>query len=162
MAALGCTGESDSWQGQQANVRRIFEVFRTSVPSLTQCFPLPWAELSEGILCSADVYSRFAHYLLYQYTIGEGAKNAGEHLRASSVLNFLGCLINLAAAKFKAAGSADTKLFFTCLDNDSTTEAARWYKGTRKKIKRILFERLRDSGDPIGNSEGATLGHCCG
>eukprot|EP00873_Tetraselmis_striata_P036644 jgi/Tetstr1/456908/TSEL_043578.t1 len=61
--------------------------------------------------------------------------------------------MNMAANKYKAIGTNGSKLFFTCLDINSTTSEAKWWKGLRANIKRLLFQRARDAGDQLDNSE---------
>ena len=64
---------------------------------------------------------------------------------------YLGGLINLAADKFKANGSAAAKLFFTCVDENSTTEYAKWLRGLKKNVTREVVKRASTEGDVIDN-----------
>ena len=48
MAALSAQGESDSWEEQKGNHKRIFELFRTSDPALVALMPFHWDALPEG------------------------------------------------------------------------------------------------------------------
>ena len=42
MASLSSTGSSAGWLQQKATVERVFNVFRSSDPSLTNDYPVDW------------------------------------------------------------------------------------------------------------------------
>jgi hypothetical protein len=65
---VGSKGESSSWKGQQANVRRIFELFRVfnnlaEEGNPKYLLPVEFSKLSEEALCNESVFSRFVGYL---------------------------------------------------------------------------------------------------
>ena len=68
--ALSAKGGSISWKGQTANVGRIFNEFAEQDEELDA----DWDNLPEHVLCSAPVYERFAHFLLFVYVIRDGMK----------------------------------------------------------------------------------------
>ena len=107
-------------------------------------------EMPESILCNTEVYGLYASYLTRVYIIDSG-KNKGEFLAYDSVQGYFSSLVNQAKDKF-ATGTAEAKLFFTCLDSDANTEAAQWYKGLTKTLKRELFERSKVEGEVMDQS----------
>ena len=115
-------------------------------------FPNPWDELPEIALCTGEVYAHIATYLTDVY-VQDSGRNKGDFLALDSVLGYLGALVNLASAKFRALGSPDTKMFFTCLDKNSTSESAKWYSGLKKNISRKCFERSKSAGESMDQSE---------
>jgi hypothetical protein len=151
-AELLSTGFSPSWQQSKTNVLRVFEQFRKSTPELEKMFPKPWDQMSEDEVCTMQVYGCFASFLLHVYLIESGS-NKGEPLRVSSVLNYVGSLIQQANTKFKANGSHATKMFFTCQDTDSSTDEAKWLRGLKKNIHRVCFSRMKEAGQDMDNSE---------
>ena len=66
----------------------------------------------------------FAKYLYDEYVIEEGSRNEGRFLALGSQLDYVGALVNLAAARFKATGSAELREFFTMLDPKSNSDSA--------------------------------------
>ena len=118
---MASAGGSSSWRAQQANVLRLFEVFRTSRDAVHALFPLPWDDMDERVLCERDVYARFATFLAEEYIIETG-QYAGTYLSGASACNYLASLMNQTANRFKAGGNAETKLFFTCHDSGAGTD----------------------------------------
>ena len=49
--------------------------------------------------------------------------------------------MNLAASPAKVVGSDGAKLFFTCLDANSSTESARWYQAHRPSARIFKWEK---------------------
>jgi len=145
-------GKSDKWADYKGNVGRIWELFRTSTTERNERYPTSWDKMTEAELCCPSPYNEFTEYLVHEY-IQETGQNKGELLRISSVLGYLGCLINLASTKFKAKGNPQTLLFLTCLDSKSSTEHAMWLRGLRKNVTRELFQRTIEQGDPLDDTE---------
>jgi hypothetical protein len=110
-----------------------------------------WHTLPERVLCSPPVYERYAYYLLYTYD--SIAKKEDEFLDGSTAKNYLSTSINLAADKFKAVGSADSKRFFDCLDTNSTSASAKWLRGLKANIIRVHVERAKRDGKLVDKSE---------
>mmetsp|Transcript_11867 Transcript_11867/g.25044 ORF Transcript_11867/g.25044 Transcript_11867/m.25044 type:complete len:409 (-) Transcript_11867:690-1916(-) len=152
MASISSKGVSATWTSAQRNTLRILDMFIMQDMMLS-CRATSWGQLTESDLCEAGFYERFVYYLLHSYTIGEGVKNAGEYLDGGSPKNHLQIALNLAADKFKAVGEPSTKLFFTCLDTNSTSQQARWLRGIKQNIKREVFERAQASGAEMDKSE---------
>lgn len=152
----GVQGESESINQQRSNVRRIFnEHFRDWAPVRGK-YRVPFDQLAESVVCSEQLYEDFSAYLVNEdgtgYVQSTGQYN-GHKLSLGSVEDYLGCLLNLAAARFKATGDLKTKMFFTCLDAKSTTDQARWLQKLKAhKIVRILFQRAMESGEVMDKS----------
>ena len=130
MASLTVT-PSESWDHQKKNVKRIFAKFQQKNPTLRESCAA-WEELPEKVLCDQVVYDRFANYLAKEYLSDDS--DPASFLTSQSAVNYLSSIINDASAKFKVAGDADVKLFFTCLDTKATTEQSRWLKTLKKAI----------------------------
>ena len=154
-AAVGsqaATARSDSWLATQRNVERIFnDKFRTSSPERAAQYPTAWAELSERLVCCYSLYDDFAKYIAFEYKIEKG-EYKGNFLSAGSVLDYLGCLIQIAANKHRASGLPETRLFFTCQDLNGTTDSARWLRGLRNNLQRDLFQRAMENGEKMDKS----------
>lgn len=146
------SGQSEKWGQYQGNVKRTWELLRSSTPERAQKYPVSWDVMTEKQLCCQDPYIDYSGYLVHDY-VQETGVHKGELLKVSSVLGYIGCLINLASAKFKANGAPETKLFFTCLDGKSSTEPAAWLRGLRKNVTRELFQRMIELGEPMDASE---------
>ena len=111
-------------------------------------YPVPFDELEETVVCSMELYSGFAKFLMDEYVIEQGA-SAGRHLACGTALDYLGALLNLAAAKFKAVGTPATRMFFTCLDVKATTDEAEWLRGIKNTLIREDFERRKEAGEEM-------------
>ena len=129
-------GDSDSSNALKSNVERIINLFRQSTEERLQQYPKPWREMGEAACCEPAFYSDFAGFLLHEYVI-EGGQYDGEFLSCASVTNYLSCAINMASDRFKATGSNQAKLFFTCLDTNANTDSAQWLRGIKANITRI-------------------------
>lgn len=143
-------GASPKWAQHQQNVKRIFNLYRIHHPDATKIAYKDWDELPEEVLCTTDskLYGSFVAYLLETYVIETGP-NKGKHLLVSNVCNYFGTLLNLAKVKFESTGSAQTKLFFTCLAPKAGTAPWNWYKGMKQRIERICFQRAMEAGEKI-------------
>lgn len=62
------------------------------------------------------------------------------------MLSYLCTIINISSAKYKSIGGAESKLFFTCLDDGAKTDAAIWLTKVKQKLKSELFERAKKKG----------------
>ena len=139
-------GASESWMNQQANAKRLFNLFAATMEGLGE-----WDTLEEATLIEPKLYQKFADYLVNTYK-SETGRNAGNPLSLGTVINTLGIVLNLASTKYKPNGSAETKLFFTCLDPNSTSESARWLRGVKNNITRIVFNRSKEAGEEMDKS----------
>jgi len=79
----------------------------------------------------------------------EVGKNKGKPLGVDSALGYLGCLLNQAKVKYKATGSDKSKLFLTCLEENSTTDAGIWLRGLKKNMTREIFQTNTGSGEEL-------------
>ena len=153
----GDRGESESIQQQRSNVRRIFNTkFRQWGPVAGK-YRVEFDVLAEAVVCAAPVYEEFATYLVNEDGTGyiqTSGQYKGHTLSLGSVQDYLGCLLNLAAARFKAIGQPESRLFFTCLDSKSTTDHAHWLQKLKGKIERTLFQRAMpmESGEVMDKS----------
>ena len=140
-------------------MKRIFNMFRKHHPSAAKLASKDWDELPENVLCTMDnkLYGAFVAYLLEKYRIESGS-NKGKLLLVSNVCNYLGSLLNLAKVKFEPNGSAETKLFFTCLAPNARTTSWFWLKGLRDRIHRICFQRDMQAGNKTKNMKGGGRG----
>ena len=137
-------GVSESWKGQQKNVVRIFNAWVASRAASGASVGLTdWDSLTEVQATDPDLYATFAKYLTNEYTWGSAG--GGKTLRGANVVNYTCALLHLAKAKW-STGSAASKLFFTCLDIKSNTEAGQWLRGMKNNIKRITFKRAKEDG----------------
>lgn len=152
---LGARGESESLESYRMNVRRIFSLFRNSTAERKALYVSDKVEsLPLDTVITTPIYVDFAEYLEKEYVI-ESGKYIGQHLGYSSVLGYLGCLLQLTSHFFKYRGGAEdarTKLFFTCLDGKATTDSWRWLKGLKKNLGRRLFERAKAEGEVMDKS----------
>lgn len=115
--------------------------FRSYAPEIAALLPQRWDESTEESLCNMGVYAKFAHYLLHEYKTAQNS-----FLEVDPVLGYLSVALNMAKVKFKVTGMAATKLFLTCLDPKGQTEEALWYKGLRRTIMSVCFQRTVKSG----------------
>eukprot|EP00966_Prymnesium_polylepis_P333908 7389315-Prymnesium_polylepis.1 len=67
-------------------------------------------------------------------------------------MDYLGLLLNLASDRWKVTGSDSVKLFFTCLETNSTTESAVWLRKMKAKMIRICFASAKESGEEMDKS----------
>ena len=112
-----------------------------------------WDEIPEEILCSREIYNKFARFVAQYYTIPDGVRNAGEHLSPKSALNYFVALVVKAKRKFEHNGSPATKLFFTCLDQpNGQTLPAKWYRKLKAHVLSTGFNRAADSGESLHHS----------
>ena len=153
MAGVGseaATANSESTKATHKNVQRIFnDEFRPSTAA-RQAHPV-WAQLSESQACDFRLYDDFANFLAYEYLI-KSSDPVRNHLAIGSVLDYLGALIQCAANRFKAAGSAQTRQFFTCQDTGSSTDSGQWLRGLKDKIEKDLFKRAMENGEVMDHS----------
>lgn len=150
-AILSTQGDSTAWRDKKTKVVRLFnEKFRPSSEG-RQSLPT-WELLQESQACSPELYAGFAYFVVNEYIIPPGQRNAGSFLSCNVAINYLCMLLNMACSKFKSTGSDSTKLFFTCLDVNASTEAANWLRGLKKKMTRIVFERCKKDGTELDQS----------
>ena len=109
-------------------------------------------DLPERLHCSQELYESLQKWLLEEYTIEEGSKNAGQRLNCSVVMQAISSLINQAATKHKISSNVETKLFFSCLDLTSTTESALWLQCLRTTTIKESFQRNLAAGTTQDNS----------
>lgn len=107
-----------------------------------------WNNLTEAEATNPELYTYFATFLVMGYTHGPKKKS----LAHGTVKGYLGCLMNMAKAKFGATGTDATKLFFTALDKGATTESHAWYKKLKDRVWRICFQRAKEAGEKMDSS----------
>lgn len=151
-------GKSKSWELGKDNHVRLFELYRTHGAKLSPPTPpvvaKPLRELSRKnvvALCRQETFDGFATWLTKVYKTA-----AGKPLAYNTITNCLGAVINEAsrlrseasgANLLDAATKAELELFFTCLDQGSTTKPAIWLKKLKLEVARWGFERDKASGE---------------
>ena len=158
MEEITADGDSESWALQKSNVARISEQFHAQEE---ECNGHSFDTLPEAIVCAQKYYERLATFLVRVYKIPVGKKNAGFPLATDTVLNYLGTAINRAINKWRGIGTLATKEFAFCLDIKSSAESAVWLRKLKKRITRICFERAKENGEQMDNSESALALTCC-
>ena len=138
MPTLLLEGESVSRKRHRKNVKRIVRLFLVFDKELAP----RWSKLSEAVLCSSAFYQRLAHWLIFEYKIPAGTKNAGHPLSCPSIIKYMRTTIHLAATKFNGRASAKT----------AAIPAARWIHKLKDKIVRLTLKRYRDTGELTDNS----------
>ena len=143
-------GASPSWVAQKSNAVRIWNDgfmpwLAPKAPAIAELQNNNWNGLSEHLLCDPDIYRHFGYYLTDVYTIADRVRNAGLPLSAGTVQSVWGIMVNKASVKFKTNGSAESKLFLTCLDGGSG-DSATWLKKIKNKMERVCFQRAMQSG----------------
>lgn len=105
MATVSSVGQSDKHNAARNNVRRIYALF-TQAPDTGDKFKdFPnFQTLPEQLACSMELYEQFAHYMVHVYRIEQQGPTYGQPLLFSSVLDYLGILVNMAANMYKANG----------------------------------------------------------
>ena len=166
MPVLAAGGQSASWSAANKNVLNIVNQFISQDDQGLVCADdlhqgNHWELQSEGALCARPFYERLAYFLLYTYKSPVGTKNAGKELDGEDTAkNYLGIALNQAANKFRANGTPDSKQFFTCLDQKSSSLDAIWLRGLRANMKREVFDRASRTGAEMDKSEGAAPRTC--
>ena len=161
-------GDSDSWNAGKNNYLRLFEVptandvhflltcrrqvFRLSSPQLTNMYPVKFTDLPESKVRAYSTYQQFAKFVMDEYVIPDGHKNAGQGLACSTVCNGIGALLNMVSTKYKVTGDDRTKLFLTCLEPKAHTDSAKWLFKLKTAIQRTLFKRSMQAGETMDTS----------
>ena len=145
---IGSTGDSEAWMDGKANYVRIFGVFLDSVywkgvvwgdaetidPDCENYSrPKIIAELPEKVVTDKMMYETFADFLTKPaedqgYVIEPGNKNSGQSLSYGVVGNAIRAVLWIARDAHYEKGTSDTKIFFQCLDSNSSSSQATWLK----------------------------------
>ncbi|KAJ8599134.1 hypothetical protein CTAYLR_008284 [Chrysophaeum taylorii] len=97
----------------------------------------PFSDVDVAVLAAPRVWERFAFYLVEETSLG-----------TTSILDILGIVLRAAKTRFDVRGAAaDVKDFFMCLNSDSRSEWAVWYRGIRHNIQRIKSQRSMAAGE---------------
>ena len=102
-------------------------------------------------MCDRTVWKRFAQYITYDYVIAEGNQNSGKHLSLDVLVSTLRKLIHKAKAQHETKSVANRQ-FFTCVDQYSSSDDAKWLSGLVHNMRRKSWERSLANGDPIDQS----------
>jgi len=105
-----------------------------------------FSDLSESKVCAKEFWERFAYFLMHDYK-AKGNRNNDKQIQFSSAELTLRKLMHIAKEKFYDTGTLATKLFFTCLDQNSQAEHATWLKGVIKNMKRVWVSRIKVSAE---------------
>jgi len=103
---MASDGTSAGWANQKAAALRHFELFRAAYP---QHAPLPFDELPENIVCTRQLYSRIAFFLTNEYTISEGNRNTGRHVKDTTVISSVRRLLFAAKERFPNRGMQQSR-----------------------------------------------------
>ena len=136
---------SESITSQRVNVLRIFDAFRDSTDERRTTYTDAFDNLPAEIICARLVYQQYAEFLVEEYIIPPGVRNAGQRLKCNTVLDYLGCLLNIAFMIFGTV--AQHAMFFTARDGSNVTDDARWFQGVKRNIKRAICERMMHGAD---------------
>jgi hypothetical protein len=149
---IGSAGVSDSWLSQKANIDRIFDRFRSANVAYGQVAPVTLVQLSDVQARNRTLWESLATYLVREYKIDRG-EHKGSPLKFTNVLNYLRSAMRTVEKNLQANASPELSAFFSCLDQNSNTSDALWWKGVKKNILRETFEHYKISGEPIDGSE---------
>jgi hypothetical protein len=104
--------------------------------------------------------------MLYEHRVpSKGHPGQEKFMKANVALQNLSNGINQASAIWKTKGSAETQLFFTCLDKYAGTEPAKWFQGMKDNAARLESERQDETGavdmsaTPIGLEDMQRIGY---
>ena len=150
-AEMGSAGESAATAAALKQALNKFEAFRKSTPELGAAYPVPFVDLGDTIMCDRTVWKRFAQYITYDYVIAEGNQNSGKHLSLDVLVSTLRKLIHKAKAQHETKSVANRQ-FFTCVDQYSSSDDAKWLSGLVHNMRRKSWERSLANGDPIDQS----------
>ena len=125
---MGSAGESAATAAALKQALNKFEAFRKSTPELGAAYPVPFVDLGDTIMCDRTVWKRFAQYITYDYVIAEGNQNSGKHLSLDVLVSTLRKLIHKAKAQHETKSVANRQ-FFTCVDQYSSSDDAKWLSG---------------------------------
>ena len=160
---LGSKGQSPSWKRYKANAlsiawQMLLMMRQDQHPHLTK-HPLPhnaakFLDQTKEALLDPSTYELLATYLS---TVHKKAND--DFLTATTAKNYLNSVLQSAFDHCKAAwgpASADTLLFFGCLDPRGTTDGAKWLqvlrptaiaKARQSKARRFASHPFAYAGD---------------
>jgi hypothetical protein len=147
----GHLSTSGSSLAYRANVMRVFSQFRGSTPARAARYPADFEALPLATAIHPGTYVEFSEYLRSEYRARSG-RGAGKPLCFSTALGYLCCLLRTSSSLHRHTGGLKAKLFFTCLDSPSSTEAALWLKGLKRCMQRDMFERAKKEGAVMDHS----------
>lgn len=142
MASSSSMKLSDGGQSRarQDNKRVVVRAFAKYVESnsevLSERFPVPFDQLPEATAIDPDTYDDFASHLM-----DHGPPSA------VAVISYLRTAIHISATRFKATGSPEAKLFFTCQNKKTGTEASDWLRTLQHNITRTKFQEALEKGE---------------
>lgn len=144
---------SENWEAAKRRVEKIIdEKFRVSSAERMAAYPVAFSKLPEATLTTTTFWEQLGTFFVHEYLIPRGQKNQGEGLSCGVVCNYLSIALNLAANRFKYTGSAQAKLFFTCLDNSACTDSGKWWRCFKKEVQKVIFQRAVKDGDEMDQS----------
>ena len=149
---LGAGGVSESWLSQKRNVKRIFKKFRHAKVEYSQLAPRSLGKLTEAQVANRALWESLATYLVREYKIHAG-EFKGKALKFINVLNYLRSAMRITESRLRTTAGSALREFFSCLDKNSLSNDAIWFRGIKKNILRETFERVKVTGEPIDGSE---------
>ena len=107
--------------------------------------------MTEEAICARPFWGEFAKYLEKDH-ICETGKSKNKNLAAGTALQYMSVLMNMAAAKYRHLGTDKTKLFFTEVFNDNTSEAGKWWFRLTGNLSRVIYQRTKRAGEDTDQS----------
>ncbi|KAK3277777.1 hypothetical protein CYMTET_14239 [Cymbomonas tetramitiformis] len=143
MKSSASMGSSSGWEAGKASAMNVFRKFCADRGKPA------FDDIPKEIFCAPKIHEESADYMVTEYIIPEGTRNAGDHLQPKTITCYMGIVMNSACNKFKPE-NPDTHRFFGCLDEGSTSDEARWWRNLKKHtVTRPIFERSKASGEKM-------------
>ena len=147
---MGSEGDSKAWNENKKVAGAMIEAFlRDTTHPLFR--GKDFAVFTEQEWTNTDLYDCFTKYM-FDMKIPEGRSNSGEPYQAGTIINYLQILAGKAETALTQIDTPSAKLFMTFKDPNSKTEAARWFKGLKRKVNRECFQREMKKGT-VGSSK---------
>ena len=143
-------GESSSWKSRHVRVATMWEEFAVSDRGKKDAkLKRTWDQMTQGELCSEELYEHFATWLLFDYKHG---KKKDQFLGPATVSNTVSIVINRVRNKWPSPAEALTEIFLKCLDPSSSSAQSRWLHKLKKKVDGICFDRSLEEGEELDHS----------
>lgn len=139
---------SQSWDRQRGNNERIMTLYLEHVKAPA----LKMVDLADDTVCTIEFFAAYARFLMDDYVIAAGHKNAGERLAPANVINIVNDSLQRAKGLFELAGSDVSKKFLADAYRVGSPVHA-WIRDLKEKIRQELFDRMMEAGESIDKSE---------
>lgn len=148
--AMQATGQSREWIKYKSNVMRILVLMLavindpTSTHPLKGVYPRSFDAFTPDMGCTERIYGLFATWLAEEYDTSDGKADPPTFLSPDVAVAYLRALIHTGKAKFSHIDDR-ARLFFTCVDAQSTSAKALWLKGLINNMHRTMCQRVSPS-----------------